>query len=350
MRAPLAATLALLAILAACNKDPPPKPTTDEGKKSALPPPSGMVFNDFLPSGGSETGLSVRGDGGLEAGIGEAVGAGASAPDSGENPQEAAARKLKVTSPGAEPRAARKYTFVANRTDKRSITMRQGLGPGQENTFVVLVELTPKQVKPTGARFEVKVLKVEVPDVPPAQKAQFGAQLSALSGLTGTFDVSSHGEIGEVQFKANDERLQGSQLAQVFAQGLQQTLELVMPPLPDEPVGAGATWERSADREEEGVQMKGKHTFTLKDVTAEGGTITSQIAMQVPKRAVSVRGAPPGTMIEVKQTGNYTYAFRFDRVATKVEGDLSIAQNIEIPGKPPQAQTIKLKHVVEVAK
>ena len=38
------------------------------------------------------------------------------------------ANKLKVTDPGGEPRSLRKYVFVANRVDKRLLTIRQSAG------------------------------------------------------------------------------------------------------------------------------------------------------------------------------------------------------------------------------
>ena len=37
--------------------------------------------------------------------------------------------KLKVIEPGAEPRAVRKYAFVANRVDKRVLTIKQSARP-----------------------------------------------------------------------------------------------------------------------------------------------------------------------------------------------------------------------------
>src|SRR6185436_3622286 len=103
---------------------------------------------------------------------------------------------IKVVEPGAEPRAVRKYTFTPNKVDKRVITITQSVSqsaggqtaPAQEITIKIALDLTPKQVKPTGATFEAKVTKVELPGAPP-QAAQM---LAAMAGLTGTFEVSPH--------------------------------------------------------------------------------------------------------------------------------------------------------------
>ncbi len=157
-------------LLAGCDKEPPKKPV-DEPKKTT-PVPSDMVFNDFVPSGGGGGIVGVKTDGGmLEGGMASAEqpAAGAAAPTNGKTPAPVG-MKLHVTEPGAEPRAARRYAFVANHGDKRQITVRQsasqGGGPAQEQTFVLTADFVPKKVLPAATKFELKILKIELPDVP----------------------------------------------------------------------------------------------------------------------------------------------------------------------------------------
>ena len=85
--------------LGACSKEPPKK--VDDSPKPATPVPSDMVFNDFVPSGGSSGIVGVKTDGGmLEGGMAAAEGpAGAGEPGdpnaaSGGGPGDEA--KLKV--------------------------------------------------------------------------------------------------------------------------------------------------------------------------------------------------------------------------------------------------------------
>jgi hypothetical protein len=344
-------------LLGGCGKDPPKKPV-DEPKKTT-PVPSDMVFNDFVPSGGGGGIVGVKTDGGLlEGGMAAAEqpadggGAGAGEPGAGGAPDDA--MKLRVTEPGAEPRAPRKYAFVANRGDKRLITVRQsagreGGGPAQEAAFAVTADFTPKRVLPAATKFELKVLNVDLPDVQGAQKAQAAAQLKAFAGLTGAFDVTSHGEIGEVDFKA-DERMNGPG-ADVIIQSLQQALELLVPPFPSEPIGVGAKWERKVERKERGQENAAKHVFTLKEVTAEGGVVTADVEVSVPKHPFQQRGVPPGATDEVKGKGSYTYAFKFDHISTKVDGDMTITRKIELVDpkgtKQSDVTVIKLKNRLE---
>jgi len=343
-------------LLGGCGKDPPKKPV-DEPKKTT-PVPSDMVFNDFVPSGGGGGIVGVKTDGGmLEGGMASAEqpsdgGAGGAGEPGAGGPDDA--MKLHVTEAGAEPRAARKYAFVANRADKRLITVRQsagreGGGPAQEASFAVTADFVPKKVLPAATKFELKVLNVDLPDVQGAQKAQAQAQLKAFAGLTGAFDITSRGEIGEVDFKA-DERMNGPG-ADVIVQSLQQALELLVPPFPAEPIGVGAKWERKVERKERGQENAAKHSFTLKEVSAEGGVVTADVEVSVPKHPFQQRGVPPGATEEVKGKGSYTYAFKFDHLSTKVEGDMTITRKIELVDpkgvKQSDVTVIKLKNRLE---
>lgn len=341
--------------LGGCGKEPPKK--VDDEPKKTTPVPSDMVFNDFVPSGGGGSIVGVKTDGGmLEGGMASAEGppgdpGGAAPGGPGDEPM-----KLKVLEPGADPRVARKYTFTANRSDKRLITVRQsagreGGGPPQEGAFAITVDFVPKQVKPAATKFEVKVLKVDLPDAQGPMKAQAAAQLAPFTGLTGNFDVTSQGEIGEIEFKA-DEKMAGPG-AEVIISSLQQSLELLVPPFPLEPIGVGARWERKVERKERGQENTAKHTFTLKELTADGGVVTAEFEVASPKHPFQQRGVPPGATEEVKGKGAYTYSFKFDHIATKVEGDMTILRKIELLDPKGQKQqdvtVVKLKSKLEPA-
>ncbi len=344
--------------LAGCGKDPPKK--VDDEPKKTTPVPSDMVLNDFVPSGGGGSIVGVKTDGGmLEGGMASAEQpapgdpGGGGAPPGGPGDET---MKLKVTEPGAEPRAVRKYAFVANRSDKRLITVRQsagreGGGPAQEGAFAITADFVPKQVKPATTRFELKVLKVELPDAQAAMKAQAAAQLAPFNGLTGNFDITSQGEIGEVEFKA-DEKMQGPG-AEVIIQSLQQALELLVAPFPAEAIGVGAKWERKVERKERGQENTAKHSFTLKELTADGGVVTADVEVAVPKHPFQQRGVPPGATEEVKGKGAYTYNFKLDHIASKVDGEMTILRKIELVDPKGQKQSdvtvVKLKSRLETA-
>lgn len=345
MRARLHVLLAFV-LLASCNKEPPPKPR-DEPPKTT-PVPSDMVFNDFLGQGpgGNPANLSVKVDGGLLEG-----GALAQAGGGPDTPPPEAEGKLHVTDPGAEPRSVKKYAFTANKVDKRILTMRQGVG-GKEMALAFTVDFTPKQVTPKGTKFELKIVKVDIPDASPQEKQQMAQQFGIFNGLTGNFDVSPQGEIGEIEFHG-DERMQSPQvarLAQAVVSGLQQFVELLLPPWPTAPIGVGAKWESKEERNEGGLKLTSNRKLFLKDATNEGGTVTTDISIKLPKTALPPRPGGPQGSIEIDAKGSYTYAFKFDHVSTRVEGELTTKQSADIKGQPPVNETSKAKHLLEVAK
>jgi len=334
--------VALVLGLSGCSKD---KPKPDEKKSEAVPVPSDMVFNDFLPTTGNAAGLGVR-DAGLEGGLADLAGGDEGADSRGPDGEKLT---VKVIEPGAEPRVARKYAFVANKVDKRIFTIAQSVtqsaagqtAPAQELTLKIHMDLTTKAVKPTGATIEAKVTKVELPGGPP----QASQMLASLNGLTGTFDVSPRGEAGEVSFSEGPQLK--NQLAESILGGLSQGLQLLLTPLPSVPVGAGAKWELvGAKREGETNSRR----FTLKEVSNEGGVVDTDIDMKVPRRAEqSPRG---GTMfVEVDGKGKFTQQIRWSSLSPRSEGELTVNEKIEVSdpkaGKQTIMQTQKAKQRIE---
>lgn len=356
--------IALAGSLSACGKEAPKK--VEDNPTKTTPVPSDMVFNDFVPpsGGGGVTGVKLDGgipEGGMAAAEGSAAaggGAGGAPGAAGEPGASPDGAKLTVTEPGAEPRVARKYAFVANRADRRLLTMKQsasreGGGPAQEAAFTITADFTPKAVKPNATKFEMKVVKIDIPGVPAAQKAQAAAQLAAFNGLTGSFDITSRGEVGEVDFKADEKLAAGG--AEMIIQSMQQALELLVPPFPDAPIGVGAKWERKVERKEHGQEQSAKHTFTLKELNADGGVVTTDVEISVPKHPFQQRGVPPGATEEVKGKGSYTYAFKLDHIATRVDGEMTVSQRVELVDpksgqKQSMGTTAKLKNTLETPK
>jgi hypothetical protein len=340
-------------ILAGCNKEPPPK-KLDE-KPATTPVPSDIVFNDFLPQGGGGQGLAVRMDGGLEGGL-AAVEAAAGGGDGGAGggTEPAAEGALHVTDPGAEPRTVRKYAFTANRADKRTITSRESAntpdGP-QEQAIAITVEITPKQVKPAGAHMALKLLGVDIPGAQGAEKAAVAQQFGAFNGLTAEFDMASTGEVSELELKGDEKMQANPKMAQVVVSKIQQSLEMLEAVFPATPIGIGAKWEGREDRNQGGVHATQTRSFVLKDVAADGtATVQSTITADVPKTALPQRpGAPQGT-ISVSLKGTYTYQGKLDHIASKVDGEATTAQNVELKGKPPISQVAKSKVTLEPAK
>lgn len=336
----------LVAALPACNKDPAPKPTTDEPKKST-PVPDDMVLNDFLPSNGKAE-IAVKVDGG--AAVPE-TGGGAAAAASGNG--------MTVTNPGAEPRQKRVYAFVPGKTERRTLVARNTMSAQgrtqEEPALSFTVEFVAKEAKPTGTKMEMKVVKVELADkdkVDPRMAQAAAQQLGALAGLTATFQVSPSGEASEVSMAGKE--AQAREGAAELLGAVAQFAELVVAPLPEEPIGVGAKWERSDTEMGQAGEEKSKRTLELKDLDAAGnGTIVVTIDKRVAKRPMPDPRMPEGSTVEVEATGQYTYSMRFDRIASKVVGEQKQLMKVEVPN--PQnprevkkvTQEVVVKHTLE---
>jgi hypothetical protein len=337
-------SLLSVSVLAACTKQDD-KVVKDEPKK-ATPVTSADLgaYNDFFPATGGATGLAVKLDGGGEGGLPSGVPAGTAAGNAEPGAAAAAEDKLKVIEAGADPKAARKYTFAANKVDKRLVTIQQEQQRGGQRggglTLAMSIDFTPKKVEPKATHFEFKLTKVEVPaaGLPPAQQQQLTQALGGLSGLSGGFDLTPRGEVGEVSLQS-DKQMQNP-LAERVVQGISQITELLTPAFPDAPIGVGAKWERNQEVSEAGAKQTRKAHYVLKEVNAEGGVVDVDVEIKVPKRAVQARGVPPGTTVSADGKGKYTYQFRFDRLATKVVGELVIKQHIEATDESGKKQVI----------
>jgi hypothetical protein len=344
----MAFVLAALFALAACNKEEKKPIPQEENKATAVP--SGMVFNDFLPSGGGGQGLAVI-DGGVEAGLGVAEdGAG------GAEAEASGAPKITVIDPGAEPRTVRRYAFVANRSERRVLTLRQSEAvQGQmhgELGLVMTLDIVAKEVKPTGTRFEMKLVKVDLADkdkLDPRLVQDGALRLAAVRGMSATCEVNARGEAGEVSV-GGTEKMQRDGAEMVLA-AFSQLTELVVPPLPDTAIGQGAKWERTETASNGELELQSKRTFELKDVNNAGGTILATMETKIPKRA---HPRLPGATVEIDGSGTLSYVFRFDRIATNVVHEQMQRVKFEAPAGPdPKApkktevQEIKVTHTLE---
>jgi len=354
-KAALALVIVSLFACSACSKEEKKPVPQEERKASAVP--SDMVFNDFLPSGSSGQGLAVKGlDGGLEAGIDGLGGNADTAADA------ASAPSVKVIEPGSEPRAVRKYAFVANRVERRTLTVSQSVAAQgqvqQPPGLVMTIDVVAKEVKATGARFEMKLVKVDLADkdkLDPRLAQAATQQFATLSGMSATFDVTPRGEVGELSL-GGSEKMQREGAEEIFS-AFAQFVELVVQPLPDTAIGQGAKWERTdktkTDANGTPLEQQSKRTFELKEVNDAAATIFTTTEKKIPRRAYP-DPRMPGATIEVDGSGTLTHTFRFDRIATKVVGDQVERIKVEAPaGQDPKAgkkaieQEIKVKYTLE---
>ncbi len=359
MRTVIAAFLLALSVspaLVACSKDDP-KDTPKAAPKTPEKIPEDFVMNDFFQDGKTARPIvDASVEGGLFAGGGDA-GAGATGATAGGGDEEGPSidRKFKVTEPGAEPRAPRRYAFKPTpetrvMTMKASITREAGgQRQAQEQPLPALTLTFTAKPKGKGMfRMEGVIQKLELPPEngkPPSAEAV--AALAALKGVGVSLDVSPRGGLGEVKFEGKQVPKGADEILGL----VNQAFEVILAPLPDEPIGVGGKWEEQATTRERGIEAKTTTTFTLKE-WGDGGVVIDGVTVgKSPKQALKGDPRiPPGATVEIEQKNDLHYELKPTAVATKVTADTSKVVKVEVPqgGKTmTETQTIKVKIAIE---
>lgn len=365
MRTVIAASLLALSVLpislglslglGGCSKDDP-KDTPKAAPKTPEKIPEDFVMNDFFQDGKTAKPIvDASVEGGLFAGAGDGgAGAAAAATGGGDEDGPSIDRKFKVTEPGAEPRAPRRYAFKPTpetrvMTMKASITREAGgQRQAQEQPLPALTLTFTAKPKGKGFRMEGTIQKLELPPEngkPPSPEAV--AALAALKGVGVSLDVTPRGGLGEVKFEGKQVPKGADEILGL----VNQAFEVILAPLPEEPIGVGGKWEEQATTRERGIEAKTTTTFTLKEWGDGGVIIDGTTIGKSPKQALKGDPRiPPGATVEIEQKNELHYELKPTAVATKVTADTSKVVKVEVPqgGKTmTETQTIKVKIAID---
>jgi hypothetical protein len=350
----LALTLSFTAL--ACKDDA--KKTDTSAPRAPEPIPSDYVVNGFFPAGSDQPPqVSVRTDGGT---VAVPVDGAAPAPSDTPPATGGANAAVKVTEPGDEPRAVRKYDFKTGKTETVTVTLKTTMTqdiPGQPSGsqtqpgMVFALALTP-QAKSDAGEFPVKVTftRAEVlpgSDADPQQLKQMAQAFKALTGQGGTFRVTPSGKVAG--FALANEKLARSELAGLA----QQTLEGLFVVLPDDAIGKGAKWEELGTSNQDGINLTTKSSYVLKDVTPDGLAIAVSVKRSAPTQAMADPRAPKGTTISIDGTTTGQVKVRVDRMPGKgsidAQTNVTVTQGGGAPGAPPRAmiQKVSVKQTID---
>lgn len=326
----------LLLTVMAC-KDEPAKPR--QGPPPPEPIASDIVYNSAFDDGKHAVGPIVTPDAGTSdtPGLGNAPG------------------KAKVVEAGAEPRAKLSYAFALGKSRTVTSTLKlkvdaEGMqGAGAQPPIKFTFSVTPKTRDAVNGmvHFEVKVTGVDIAvgtgaGAPPDALAQKAALEKAFTGLEGSFDSSAQGDLANVKFSDDKVPPQVGEMLEL----LSAAFEIMVIPLPSEPVGVGGKWTTMSGA---GRGSKGTKTVTLTMTakTETGASIKIDSVMVAPPMAISDPQAPPGTTLEVKGTGGYTIDIRFDGVSAKANGAQNVEQIVKVPGGQTQKRGAKIEQILD---
>jgi hypothetical protein len=324
MRAPHFVLFALLAALA-CNDDKPKKQAS--APASAEPIPSDLVYNSFFDDKSAQPKIALVSDAGGEAGV---VATGSTA---------------KLVDAGADPKAPLIYAFSTKaRTVTASIKMSQAQGgQSEEDTFKYTFTATPKAKVGIagGATIDVKITKFELTlpsGAPPEATAAKATLEKSMVGVSGHFDATSHGDIDNLDFESSQLPQGAGQLVGV----MQQALEFLVVPLPNEAVGVGAKWTKIESKKlaDQGTTVSTQVNIAL--VARDDKTATLKVdATNSGSQAINDPRAPKGASLSRSTTASYTIVIRLDGISQKVDGDANSSVTQKVPGQPDQSMSAK---------
>ncbi len=160
----------------------------------------------------------------------------------------------------------------------------------------IVVDIDPRSVTPAGdLRFAWHVSAATVTaDAQMAAQLADGmrAEVSAIEHLAGTAAVTARGLSGGVSVDASSTVDAGA--TGQMAEQIRQTLRDVAVPLPEEEVGRGARWQKTAQLDAKGSHLTQTDTYTLTELGSGGGAVDDVLAQTAPSQPLRAPGMAAG--------------------------------------------------------
>ncbi len=266
---------------------------------------------------------------------------------------------IKVIDAGQEPRTPMRVKVEAGQRETMVMTMTMsmdmdmgGLGavpkmdmPPIEMTMPIHVT----SVSDTGDfRYEFSLDSVTVkdrPGTPPELVEALRGSMTGIIGLSGSSVVSNRGEVREATFKVPENV--PPQIKQTM-ESMQQSMQQIAIPFPEEAVGIGAKWEvTSTLTQVGGINMTQVSAY---EITARDGdtlTLNNGIQQNAPHQVMKAPGIPATatvTLQSMKSKGGGTTSFDLGHVVP-VKGDITLNSAMQMSveaGGPTQNMSMKM--------
>jgi hypothetical protein len=218
---------------------------------------------------------------------------------------------------GRPSRRALRYAWSVARKEQLTMDLRTSVSTelgGAKQADVVLpavhvaIAIDPERISTEGDldyRWQVVTADVPAGSGPPSPVADgLRAEVAAIAHLGGRARVSSRGlSLGVLVDPDSvvDAGVTGQMVEQV-----RETLRNVAAPLPDEPVGAGARWEKVTQMEARRTRIAQTETFTLVALDGDRGTLDDVLAQTAPPQPLqgAAGEAPAARLDSMLASGN----------------------------------------------
>jgi len=290
------------------------------------------------------------------------------APATAEAPPVAAAKEvtttnalpvIKVLDAGQEPREPLRVSVVAGQRETMVMTMTMGMDMNMGALGAVpKMDLPPIEmtmgihvtsVSDTGDfRYEFSLDNVSVKDRPGLQPGMAEAMREAMTGivgLRGSSVISNRGEVREATFKIPDNM--PAQVKQTM-ESMQQSIQQIAVPFPEEAVGIGAKWEVSSTLAQVGgITLSQVSNYELIERDGDLLTMTTSLTQDAPRQVMKAPGMPAtatATLESMKSTGGGKTSFNLRNVVP-VDGQMAMQMQMQMQieaGGPAQKMSMKM--------
>ena len=217
---------------------------------------------------------------------------------------------VKLLDPGAEPRTPLRYQYRAGEKQRMVIELKmamamQSAAMQQPETQMPVTRMTMaidcKEVTADGdLRYEFLLEEIEVLPAIGADStmvARMQQQMSAMEGMSGSAVVTPRGVARNVDVKVP---AGVDAQAKQFLDNMKQSMSQMSAPLPEEPVGKGASWRVTMPIVTPMVALTQVATYTLTDIQGEKVAFGVTIEQSAAPQQVRAPGAPPGTSVSLE--------------------------------------------------
>ncbi|TVR04041.1 MAG: hypothetical protein EA398_03550 [Deltaproteobacteria bacterium] len=248
--------------------------------------------------------------------------------------------ELTVGERGSEPRTALRYDLDGWVGQQARITMRMSMGMEQSmggETIpipampVMIGGVDVRDIERTegGIRLVSASTAYEVEEgegIDPAMAAMLRASLPAAGAFRMRAEMDARGNMQHTAVEVSTNDPMTAQLADSFS----QNADMFSTPLPEEAVGAGATWTVRRSMDMGGVGIVQEERYTLREVTGTRIRFDVAISQSTTTREMEIPGMPGQTVSIVSFTGTGSGRMTMDLASPGVEGSMQVENRMEL--------------------
>lgn len=264
------------------------------------------------------------------------------APSASEAPSTPTA-SVRLLNHGSEPLRPLRYAWHVDRKELMTIELRttvstEGAGaPHREMPLPplhVVVAIDPLAVMPSGdLRFAWHVLQAgadaDAGGAPPEVSEGWRQQIAPVEHLSGTAVVGPDGLSRDVTLDATSDAAPDAEMVVQVVQMLRD----VAAPLPSEPVGLGARWEKVSTLDARNGHATQTDTYTLAELHGDTGKLDDVLAQTtspqlLPPPGGAGSGEPPARVDSLLTSGTVHLSFDLGRLVAQSKLDGTTAMSL----------------------